>query len=242
LHLHSYSSPGFPVPYSHQNAVGLIMGIGNLGTQLKFDDEEINTYLSRDGGLTWIEIMNGPHILEFGDHGGIIVMAPVYKPTTTILYSWNEGLSWTEYQISKKPLNIDAIEVEPQSRSMHFVVSARLAKSSNEKGIAITLDFKDLHEPACQGISSPDTDSSDYETWTPYDGRHGDKCFLGKKITYVRRKREKECYNGEEKEKILYQENCQCTEMDFECDVGYKRAESGQCEPIKDIVVEPPEE
>jgi len=216
LHLHSYSSPLFPVPYSHQNAVGLIMGIGNLGTELKFDAEEINTYLSRDGGLTWVEIMNGPHILEFGDHGGIIVMAPIFKPTKSVLYSWDEGMTWIEYQISKKPLNIDAIEVEPSSRAMHFVISAKLAKSSNEKGLVFTLDFTDLHQPACQGVQAPDTDTSDYETWTPYDGRHGDKCFLGKKITYVRRKRDKQCYNPEEKEPVLFQDNCPCTEMDFE--------------------------
>lgn len=242
LHLHSYSSPAYPVPYAHSNAVGLIMGVGNLGTQLKYDVAEINTYLSRDGGLTWLEIMNGPHILEFGDHGGIIVMAPLYKPTKKILYSWNEGVSWIEYTFSKTPLNVDAIEVEPTARAMHFVISARKAKTSNEKGIIFTLDFSDLHQPACQGVSSPDTESSDYETWTPYDGRHGDKCFLGKKVTYVRRKREKECYNGEEKEAILYQENCPCTEMDFECDFGYKRTDSGQCEAVKDLTYDAPED
>lgn len=242
LHLHSYSSPTYPVPYSHQNAVGLIMGIGNLGTELKFDVEEVNTYLSRDGGLNWVEIMNGPHVLEFGDHGGIIVMAPVFKPTKTVLYSWDEGMTWIEYTISKKALNIDAIEVEPSSRAMHFIISARYAKSSAEKGVVVTLDFNDLHQPACQGISTPDTDTSDYETWSPYDGRHGDKCFLGKKITYVRRKRDHQCYNPEEKEPILNQDNCPCTDTDFECDAGYKRTDSGQCEPIKDTPIEVPED
>jgi hypothetical protein len=242
LHLHSYSSPVFPVPYSHANAVGLIMGVGNLGTQLKYDQAEINTYFSRDGGLNWIEIMNGAHILEFGDHGGIIVMAPIFKPTKTILYSWNEGISWIEYEIAKVALNIDAIEVEPTSKSQHFVISARKAKTSNDKGVIITLDFSELHQPACQGVTSPDTESSDYETWSPYDGRHGDKCFLGKKITYVRRKRDRACYNNEDKEAILFQENCACSEMDFECDFGYKRTESQQCEPVKDQTFEAPED
>ena len=104
------------------------------------------------------------------------------------------------------------------------------------------MDFTEIHQPQCNGASSPDTDSSDYETWSPYDGRHGDKCFLGKKITYVRRKRDRQCYNGEETEMILYQENCPCTEMDFECDAGYKQTESGQCEALKDLTVEPPED
>jgi hypothetical protein len=218
------------------------MGVGNLGSQLKYDTEEINTYLSRDGGLTWFEIMNGPHILEFGDHGGLIVMAPIFKPTKSILYSWDEGLTWVEYQISKKLLDIDAIEVEPTSKSLHFIISARKAKTSDNKGLIFTLEFTDLHQPTCQGVSNPDTESSDYETWSPYDGRHGDKCFLGKKITYVRRKRDRQCFNPEDKEAILYQENCPCSEMDFECDTGYKRTENGQCEPIKETPFETPEE
>ena len=35
----------------------------------------MNTYLSRDGGLTWAEVKKGPYVYEFGDHGGLIVMA-----------------------------------------------------------------------------------------------------------------------------------------------------------------------
>lgn len=65
---------------------------------------------------------------------------------------------------------------------------------------------------------------------------------MGKKITYVRRKRDRECFNGEETEKIIFQENCPCTEMDFECDADYKRTDSGQCEPMKEIIIAPPEE
>jgi hypothetical protein len=54
----------------------------------------------------------------------------------------------------------------------------------------ITLDFSGLHEPQCKGIDKPGTDGSDFEIWTPHDGRHGteDKCFLGLINEYVRRK------------------------------------------------------
>ena len=31
--------------------------------------------MSRDGGLTWLELDKGSHIYDIGDHGGIIVMA-----------------------------------------------------------------------------------------------------------------------------------------------------------------------
>ncbi len=61
--------------YSNDNSVGLIIGCGNVGDYLSLNSDEINTYLSRDGGLTWFEIRKGSHIYEMGNHGGIIVMA-----------------------------------------------------------------------------------------------------------------------------------------------------------------------
>lgn len=82
--MHSYSTEDLPPPYSTEKAVGLIVGIGNLGKELKYVTEELNTYLSRDGGLTWIEIKKGPHMAKFGDHGSIIVIAPLFKPTREI--------------------------------------------------------------------------------------------------------------------------------------------------------------
>lgn len=71
--------------YSTENSVGIIMGTGNVGKYLASRPDQVNTYLSRDSGLTWFEVIlilinkkkvkKGSHIYEFGDHGGIIVMA-----------------------------------------------------------------------------------------------------------------------------------------------------------------------
>lgn len=55
----------------------------------------------------------------------------------------------------------------------------------------ITLDFSGLHEPNCKGADIPGKEGSDFETWSPHDdGRHGseDKCFLGQRVSYIRRK------------------------------------------------------
>jgi hypothetical protein len=52
------------------------MSIGNVGQRLERESSErIATYLSRDGGLNWAEVRKGAFIYEFGDHGGLIVMA-----------------------------------------------------------------------------------------------------------------------------------------------------------------------
>lgn len=53
------------------------MAVGNLGKHLEKNKvDRMNTYSSRDGGLTWKEVKKGSHIYELGDHGGLIVMAP----------------------------------------------------------------------------------------------------------------------------------------------------------------------
>lgn len=118
------------------------------------------------------------------------------------------------------------------SISQQFVVyGSYVEKDQTEpKGIVITLDFKELHEPQCKGVDNPDTPESDYELWTPYDGRHGEnKCFMGQQISYIRRKQDSECFNGEEHETKILRQFCPCTEIDYECDVGYYRSETGQC-------------
>jgi hypothetical protein len=46
---------GTPV-YSSENAPGIILGTGNVGTYLSKDPSEIHTYLSIDGGHNWKEI------------------------------------------------------------------------------------------------------------------------------------------------------------------------------------------
>ena len=55
---------------------------------------------------------------------------------------------------------------------------------------------------------------------------------MGKRIEIVRRKREAECYNGENFDRQFFVKNCECTAKDFECDVGYFRNENNVCNPI----------
>ena len=111
-------------------------------------------------------------------------MAPTDKPTTEVLYTYDEGKTWISQQISDDPIDVTNIIIEPFSISQQFVVYGtynREDENSRAGGYLVTLDFKDLHEPQCRGAQNPDDADSDFETWTPYDGRHGEnqKCFLG---------------------------------------------------------------
>jgi hypothetical protein len=134
------------------------------------------------------------------------------------------------------------IIIEPESISQQFIVYGQYYKTddADPEGVVITIDLKDLHEPQCRGIDRPGDPDSDYELWTPFDGRHGsNKCFMGQQISYVRRKQDSECYNGEEVEKSIFRQFCECQEMDYECDIGYIKTDQGTCR--KDESIEPEE-
>lgn len=92
------------------------------------------------------------------------------------------------------------------------------------KSFLAYLDFSNLHEPQCKGLDYPGTEGSDFEYWTPYDGRHGkDKCFLGQQVTYTRRKQDALCYIGEDYLPTISRIPCACSEMDYECDIDFFR-------------------
>ena len=119
LNLQIYSSNGiYAPPYSQESSIGLIMAVGNIGTELdRKASDRVNTYLSRDGGLNWEEVMKGPHIYEFGDHGGLIVAAKNNMPTKDVVFTFNEGKTWHTVEISKVPIEITNIIIEPLSIS-----------------------------------------------------------------------------------------------------------------------------
>lgn len=249
LHLHSVSSRLQYGPlYSTENSIGVILSTGNVGKHLSYRADQVNTYLSRDGGLEWHRINEGSHIYEIGDHGGLIVLASDQHATTVLQYSWDEGLTWESFQFSEDPVEVTNILTEPSNTATRFVVyGTTQTKNDNgrieEQGIVATVDFKNLHQRNCQGVTTPNDKDSDYEEWTP-NGKINPECLMGKKVTYVRRKREAQCFNGEEMERQKLIDFCKCTEEDWECDLGFHRGEDGTCQmnPFFEVNYDAPKE
>lgn len=199
------------------------MGTGNVGASLRFEPEETSTFLSRDGGLTWVEAHKGAFIYEFGDHGGLIVMADDLKKTGEVVFTWNEGESWYDFKVSNTPFEVDNIITEPNLTATTFVMFGTREEGA---GVVYYLKFDSLQFPACKGSSAADSVSSDYETWTASDGKRvgNEQCMLGQQVTYIRRKRTSQCWNGEAFERPTYKRTCICTQADYACDVGFVRA------------------
>lgn len=146
--------------YSSENAIGIVLGTGNIGYRLTDNNAKKSLYLSRDGGLNWKHVREGSHIYEIGDHGALIIISKKGAPTKEIEFSWDEGDTWEKLQISDKEIFVENIIIEPNSISQQFMVYGSYAESSDgededddvgpskgDKAFLIYMDFSQLHEP-----------------------------------------------------------------------------------------------
>ena len=243
LNLFGLSSDYTPF-YSVDSAAGLIIGNGNVGRYL---NKEISTFMSRDGGLNWFEIKKGSHTYEIGNDGSLILLADDQQPSNIIHYSYDEGLSWEDLKICDEKFLIKNIVIEPTSSSHYFIVYGDKMIDGKNVGIAISVDFEEFL-PQCKNPDKPNTADSDYEIWTPSNGRSGDKCLLGHKTEIIRKKRSSKCVNSENFIRKIEKSNCECTILDYQCDLGYERPENSEkCENteqglLSEKIIKPPDD
>eukprot|EP01119_Soliformovum_irregulare_P020788 TRINITY_DN678_c0_g1_i1.p1 TRINITY_DN678_c0_g1~~TRINITY_DN678_c0_g1_i1.p1 ORF type:complete len:774 (-),score=177.48 TRINITY_DN678_c0_g1_i1:106-2427(-) len=214
LHLHCYVGyiTNLIGPfYSVEQSPGLVIANGNVGSYLSQQREETNTFISRDGGANWIEVMKGPTIYEIGDHGGIIVMAPLGVSTQYAYFTLDFGK--TVYNVSlTAPIDVYNIIAEPSSTGEHFLLMGYQGTTP----VVVGMDFSSVFPRDCV--------TQDYEDWSPPGNNiNGKNCLLGQDITYTRRKSDANCYNNEVIDHIKSIEYCQCTWDDWECELGYHR-------------------
>jgi hypothetical protein len=251
LHLHGPSGwidgPGArPSFYSHWNAPGMVMAAGNTGEYLDLASDAVCTWMSTDGGLTWTDVADHAAIYEFGDHGGIIVLAPheASKAADHVKVSM-DGSCWHTIQLPAA-LNIQNIRVEPDGKSKVFVVHGeeciKTAASSTctldpgyalPKGIMYVLDMQDIMAEDFKVCN----EQSDYEAFSP---PRADLCLLGQNLTYENhRKRSVACFNNNTYSRHDVQEEpCPCEHADLECEYGFEREGNSSCLPLVEM---PPE-
>lgn len=69
--------------------------------------------------------------------------------------------------------------IEPSAASQKFLLIG-FKQEPGTPGVVIHLDFSLMHKRPCAGANSPGQTASDFEHWSPYDGRHGGHCLLGR--------------------------------------------------------------
>lgn len=175
-------------------------------------------------------MLQGPHIFEIGNFGSIIVAAPDQNATTVVYYTIDQGLTWHNLEISEEPLHVVRISIKSTNTTSYFLIQGRRDGQKHE-GIILAVDFATLNIRACNNLSNPDDPNSDYEKWTATSPLPGN-CLMGHKTTYIRRKRDAQCIDNLQFNRIFSSSNCECTEEDWECDVGHERTKGGLCERV----------
>ena len=65
--------------------------------------------------MSWAQTLNGSYGVTVVDHGGLLVAADDYhkEPSSVLLYSCDEGLSWSSYTYSTTDMTVYGVITEP---------------------------------------------------------------------------------------------------------------------------------
>ncbi|KAF8989462.1 vacuolar protein sorting/targeting protein 10 [Cyathus striatus] len=161
--------------------------------------------------VSWKMVRKDAYKYEFGDSGSVLVAVNDEEKTDIIRYSLDLGKTWKSYELDFQ-FRARALTTLPDSTSQKFVLLAQVAKTDRKKGVdrvvVIHLDFSQTRTRQCG--------EDDFERW-----------FARPKVRsqwYKRRKPDSDCYVGEKyQDPIEHEENCECTDADYECDYNYVR-------------------
>lgn len=187
-----------------------------------------DTYISRDSGLSWQKIHQGPSIYDIGDQGGVLVKSAQDTDTQDISFSWDLGFHWKQIDLpflKDSRMLIKSIKADPGKMGLRFIAHGLLRGplGANHKSFFLSLDFTGLFKSPCLVA-----DDADYEEWVPV--LPDSQCTLGKRLAYLRRKPYVLCYNPDDLELSRIKNYCFCTETDWECETDYYRdIQTGKC-------------
>lgn len=218
LHLHGYTERKDPRDtFSSPSAVGLMMGVGNVGEYLN-RKQEGDTFITRDGGIEWHAAKKGSYMWEYGDQGSIIVIVEDSTPTNVVFYSRDEGLHWEEYKFSDSKMQIEDISTVPSDNSRNFLLWGKETEGRSGNMVTINLDFTGLTDRQCVlNEKNPNDENGDYYIWEPKHPLQDSNCLFGHVAQYHRKKLDADCYNGRKIQHLhSIARNCSCTRQDFE--------------------------
>lgn len=232
LHLQSFTErPDFTDTYGSSSAVGVLFGVGNVGEYL--GENDLATYMSRDAGLTWKEVVKGQHMWEFGDQGTVLVLVDQLKETNSLTYSTNGGEDWQEYKFADKNIVVLDLATVQSDTSLKFVIFVA-EKLDLQTTHAYSIDFTNYFSRQCE-LDLENPKGGDFEYWSPKRPFSKDNCLFGREVKYLRRKNDRvDCFIGAAPLKDGFEASrvCTCTRADYECDYNYYRDSDGTCKLV----------
>ncbi|XP_050804091.1 VPS10 domain-containing receptor SorCS2 [Gopherus flavomarginatus] len=208
--------------HTKDTAPGLIMGAGNLGSQLVEYKEEM--YITSDCGNTWRQVFEEEHHILYLDHGGVIVaIKDTSIPLKILKFSIDEGQTWSTHNFTSTSVFVDGLLSEPGDETLVMTVFGHISYRSDWE--LVKVDFRPSFPRECT--------EDDYESWDLTD-LQGDRCIMGQQRSFRKRKISSWCIKGRSVTSALTSKVCECTNSDFLCDYGFERSaplksESSKC-------------
>ncbi|KAI1819204.1 hypothetical protein F4861DRAFT_527855 [Xylaria intraflava] len=237
LHIHGFTERvDRRKTFSSESAIGLMFGIGNVGPILG-DAKDASTFMTPDAGLSWKEVKKGAWIWSFGDQGSIVVLAQRNTKTKSISYSLDRGESWYDQEFVDHDIIITDITTLRSGSSRNFILWGKKGKEL----FTANLDFSGLTDRPCVHDEN-DADKSDYELWSPEHPLRPNGCLFGHKNWYLRKKKDRPCYNDQPLQEVYRSESCGCTREDYECDYNYELDNHNYCVLVEGLRPKDPEQ
>lgn len=144
------------------------------------------------------------------------------ESTNSLIYSIDQGKTWitTTFLPSEYKIHVRKLIASPDQFSTSFIIEAY----HNSTPVIIAGNISDIYNTQCneqkqqliiiigEGLDRPGSYDSDYEYFDPIT--YQNKCFLGRKIKYIRRKAGTKCFTAYPVNTIIT--NCNCTLDDYE--------------------------
>ncbi|CUM51723.1 unnamed protein product [Debaryomyces tyrocola] len=218
---------------------GILLSVGNKGSKLEKDIIKMNTWISRDGGISWDFALDEPCLFSFGDQGNIIVAIPYYGKnklnSSNMYFSLDQGKSWQNVAL-EIPIFPLTLTTTVDGTSQRFILSGLIdstPKDQTDYSFAETLYAIDFSKAF--GGKKCDSKKDLEDIYTRLDPSN-DKpiCIYGHKEKFRRRKQNSQCFVNELFEDVkVYDDPCECAVIDFECAIGFSRSKENECKPDK---------
>ncbi|KAM3938649.1 VPS10 domain-containing receptor SorCS2 isoform 1-T1 [Leptodactylus fuscus] len=197
--------------HTKDTAPGLIMGAGNLGSQLVEYKEEM--YITSDCGKTWRQVFEEEHHILYLDHGGVIVaIKDTSIPLKILKFSVDEGYSWSVHNFTSTSVFVDGLLSEPGDETLVMTVFGHISYRSEWE--LVKVDFRPSFVRECT--------EEDYDSWN-LSNIQGDHCIMGQQRSFRKRKTSSWCIKGRSFTSALTSRICQCESTDYVCDYGFEQ-------------------
>ncbi|KAG0676694.1 vacuolar protein sorting/targeting protein PEP1 [Pichia californica] len=219
---------------------GIILGVGNVGKYLEHNVDNLKTFLSRDGGLTWKKVSDSPTVFAYGDLGNILITVPVNlsyfltgntdKAADSFSYSLDQGETWSEVKLSSKVVPLFFVNSSDNTDKSFILYSKEIEKNQS---LINAFDFTNAYSDTC-------TDNDMEEWYARVDPISGEQvCVYGHSEKFNRRKIDAKCFvNKNYADLVVIEQPCTCTIDDSECNSGFRLDENNICQPILSLLSE----